>query len=94
MQTLSKTFNLDLSDIEETSDYMTLLDKAIARMTMYYDREMLEVVINEGLVDVHLRLTGDLISVCGCKVRFDNLPRDVSFMVKLRDTEVKNESEK
>lgn len=85
MQTLSKTFNLDLSDIEETDDYMSLLDKAIARMVVYYDRSMLEVVINEGLVDAHLRLTGDLIAVCGCKVRFDNLPRDVSFIVKLKD---------
>jgi len=85
MQRLAKTFDIDLSDIEETSDYMSLLDKAIERMVMYYDREMLEVVINEGLVDVHLRLTGDLIAVCGCKVRFDNLPRDVSFVVKLKD---------
>lgn len=85
-----KYFNLHITeeDIQNSingmsilDDYMGQIHKSIEEMKNKYFVENLEVVINENLIyvfDIKKRKN----TIFGCKISFESLPEDISFIVR------------
>lgn len=85
-----KYFNLHITeeDVQNAINGMSMLDnymeqiyKSIEEMRNKYFAENLEVVINKNLIDV-FDIKQRKHTIFGCKVSFDNLPKDISFIVR------------
>ena len=78
---LNRDFNIDLNTIEETKDYMPSIKQAIEIMQREYNKKNVEVVINKNLIVFNDKFK-NIQGIFGVKVSFDNLDKDVSFIVR------------
>lgn len=76
-----KAFNINVDDIEPSENLFGAIYKAIIKMKYEYFADRLEVILNTNLIDIKDKLT-NYHTIFGCKISYDDLPTDVSFIVK------------
>lgn len=74
-------FNIDTEQIEQNNKLFENIDEAISEMREQYYKENLEVILNKNLISVKNKLTG-IKTIFGCKVTFEDLENDISFIVR------------
>ena len=80
-----KQFNIDIEDIKEDNNLFDNIQKAIAEMNKYTLSDRYEVILNNNLIEFKEKTT-NYRTIFGCRISYDNLPKDVSFIVR-EDTE-------
>lgn len=76
-----KRFNISIDDIKPTNDMFGAIEKAIIKMRNDYFIERLEVILNDNLIDFKDKIT-NYRTILGCRVSYDNLPINVSFIIR------------
>ena len=76
-----KGFNISIDDIEPSDDIFGAIEKTIIKMRNDYLINRLEVILNDNLIECKDKLT-NFRTILGCRVSYDNLPKDVSFIVR------------
>ena len=76
-----KGFNISIDDIEPSNDIFGAIEKAIMKMKYDYLLNRLEVVLNDNLIESKDKLT-NYRTILGCRVSYDDLPKEVSFIVR------------
>ena len=76
-----KIFNIDIDDIEFNPHFFEVLQEAIAKMREETLLKNLEVVLNNNLIKAIYKPT-NYRTILGCRVSYDDLPKDVSFIVR------------
>ena len=79
-----KIFNIDIDDIEFNPHFFEVLQEAIAKMREETLLKNLEVVLNNNLIEAIYKPT-NYRTILGCRVSYDDLPKDVSFIVRPDD---------
>lgn len=79
-----KAFNISIDDIKPSNDIFGAIEKAIIKMRQDYFLNRLEVVLNDNLIESKDKLT-NYRTILGCRVSYDDLPKEVSFIVR-KDT--------
>lgn len=70
-----------INKIDETKDYIGTIQKAIFEMRKKNIYKSLEIVINDNLISV-FNNASNVHTILGCRVSFDNLPNDISFVIR------------
>ena len=76
-----KSFNINIDDIEISYQYMEDIKQAIEKMQNNYDVTNIEIVLNKNLISVFDKIK-NIRALFGCRVSFDNLDKDISFIVR------------
>lgn len=76
-----KAFNIEVDDIKPDEHIFGAIEKAIHKMKNEYLVQRLEVVLNQNLIEIKDKIT-DYRKILGCKVSYDDLPKDISFIVR------------
>ena len=76
-----KGFNISIDDIEPSDDIFGAIEKAIIKMRNHYLVDRLEVILNDNLIECKDKIT-NFRTILGCRVSYDNLAKDVSFIVR------------
>lgn len=76
-----KSFSIDIDDIEPNYEPFEEIRKAIAIMKQEYLIENVEVILNKNLIFVFDKIK-NVRAVFGCRVSFNNLEKDISFIVR------------
>ena len=76
-----KGFNISIDDIEPSDDIFGAIEKTIIKMRNDYLIDRLEVILNGNLIECKDKIT-NFRTILGCRVSYDNLPKDVSFIVR------------
>lgn len=79
-----KIFNIDIDDIEFNPHFFEALQEAIAKMREETLLKNLKVVLNNNLIEAIYKPT-NYRTILGCRVSYDDLPKDVSFIVRPDD---------
>lgn len=79
-----KKFNINLDDVEENFNIYEQLEEAIKKMREYGYRN-LEVILNKNLLTVK-QINSSKMTIFGLKVSFEYLEKDISFIVRERET--------
>jgi hypothetical protein len=74
-------FNINLEDIEENVYLFNNINEAIEKMKKYTLKDRFEVVLNNNLIETKDKYTG-FRTILGCKITYDNLDRNISFIVR------------
>jgi hypothetical protein len=74
-------FNINLEDIEENVYLFNNINEAIEKMKKYTLKDRFEVVLNNNLIETKDKYTG-FRAILGCKITYDNLDRNISFIVR------------
>lgn len=78
---LKKWFQIDLDTIEEDKELFTNIQKAIEKLNDIEMANKYEVVLNNNLIEVKDKYT-NFRTILGCRVSYDNLDKNVSFIVR------------
>ena len=76
-----KQFNIDIEDIKENNDLLNNINYAIQQMHLKTIKDRFEVVLNNNLIEFKEKAT-NYRTIFGCRISYDNLPKDVSFIVR------------
>ena len=76
-----KHFNISIDDIEPSTDIFGAIEQAAIEMRMNSFKDRLEVILNGNLIETKDKYTGYR-TIFGCRVSYDNLPKDISFIVR------------
>ena len=76
-----KAFEIEVDDIEPNEHIFGVLEKTIHKMKNEYLVHRLEVVLNNNLIETRVKKT-NYRTILGCRVSYDDLPKDVSFIVR------------
>lgn len=76
-----KAFEIEVDDIEPNEHIFGALEKTIHKMKNEYLVHRLEVVLNNNLIETRDKIT-NYRTILGCRVSYDDLPKDVSFIVR------------
>ena len=76
-----KQFDIDLDKIEENSELFDNIHEAIEKMKLYTLSDKFEVVLNNNLIESKEKLT-NYRTIMGCRISYDNLDRNISFIVR------------
>lgn len=76
-----KGFEINVDDIQPSTELFNTIEKAIIKMRNEYFIDKLEVVLNDNLIESKDKHSGYR-TIFGCRVSYDNLPNDVSFIVR------------
>ena len=79
-----KQFDINIDDIKENNDLMGNIQEAIHQMNLYTLKNRFEVILNNNLINVKEKNTNYRI-MFGCRISYDNLPKDVSFIIREDD---------
>ena len=79
-----KAFNIEVDDIEPNEHIFGAIEKTIHKMKNEYLVNRVEVVLNNNLIETRDKLT-NYRTILGCRVSYDDLPKDVSFIVRPDD---------
>lgn len=76
-----KGFNISIDDIEPSDDIFGAIEKTIIKMRNDYLIDRLEIILNDNLIECKDKIT-NFRTILGCRVSYDNLPKDVSFIIR------------
>ncbi len=76
-----KGFEINIDDIQPSNELFNTMEKAIIKLRNEYYINKIEVVLNDNLIETKDKYTGYR-TILGCRVSYDNLPKDVSFVVR------------
>lgn len=76
-----KAFNISIDDIEPSKDIFGAIDRAVMKMRHDYLLNRLEVILNDNLIESKDKLT-NYRTILGCRVSYDDLPKEVSFIAR------------
>ena len=81
MKQETKQFDIDLDKIEENIYLFNNINEAIEKMKKATLKDRFEVVLNNNLIEVKDKYTG-FRTILGCKITYDNLDKNISFVVR------------
>lgn len=76
-----KQFNIDLDSIKANNSLFDNIQEAIEKMKLYTLSDRFEVVLNNNLIESREKLT-NFRTILGCRISYDNLDENISFIVK------------
>ena len=76
-----KQFDINIDDIEESKELFDNIHEAIHKMNLYTMKDRFEIVLNNNLIECKEKIT-NYRTIFGCRISYDNLPKDVSFIVR------------
>ena len=76
-----KEFNINLEDIKESNNLFDDLHEAIEKMRLHTLSDRFEVVLNNNLIESKEKLT-NFRTILGCRISYDNLDKNISFIVR------------
>ena len=76
-----KQFNIDIEDIKEDNNLFNNIQEAIDKLRIYTLVDRFEVVLNNNLIETKEKLT-NYRTILGCRISYDNLSKDISFIVR------------
>lgn len=76
-----KQFDINIDDIEESKELFGNIQEAIHKMNLYTMKDRFEIVLNNNLIESKEKST-NYRTIFGCRISYDNLPKDVSFIVR------------
>ena len=76
-----KEFDINLDDIEENVYLFNNINEAVEKMKVATLKNRFEVVLNNNLIETKDKYTG-FRTILGCRVSYDNLDKNVSFIVR------------
>lgn len=76
-----KEFNINLEDIKEGNNLFDNLHEAIEKMRLHTLSDRFEVVLNNNLIESKEKLT-NFRTILGCRISYDNLDKNISFIVR------------
>ena len=79
-----KEFDINLEDIEESNKLFDNIQEAINKMKQYTLTDRFEVVLNNNLIESKEKLT-NYRTILGCRISYDNLDKNISFIVREDD---------
>ena len=74
-------FNINIDDLKASVHLFDNIDEAIQKMKMATLKDRFEVVLNSNLIEFKEKFT-NFRTVLGCRVSYDNLNKDISFIVR------------
>jgi len=74
-------FNINLEDIEENIYLFNNINEAIEKMKKATLKDRFEVVLNNNLIEAKDKYTG-FRTILGCRISYDNLDKNISFIVR------------
>ena len=76
-----KEFDINLNDIEENAYLFNTINEAVEKMRVATLKDRFEVVLNNNLIEAKDKYTG-FRTILGCRISYDNLDKNVSFIVR------------
>ena len=76
-----KEFNINLEDIKESNNLFDDLHETIEKMRLHTLSDRFEVVLNNNLIESKEKLT-NFRTILGCRISYDNLDKNISFIVR------------
>lgn len=76
-----KEFDINLEDIEENVYLFNNINEAVEKMRVATLKDRFEVVLNNNLIETKDKFTG-FRTILGCRISYDNLDKNVSFVVR------------
>ena len=76
-----KEFDINLNDIEENAYLFNTINEAVEKMRVATLKDRFEVVLNNNLIEAKDKYTG-FRTILGCRVSYDDLDKNVSFIVR------------
>lgn len=76
-----KQFGIDINTIKESNDLVNNISEAIHQMSLATMKDRFEVILNNNLIEFKEKST-NYRTIFGCRISYDNLPKDVSFIVR------------
>lgn len=74
-------FNINIDDIKQNNDLYDNIHEAINRMNLYTLSNRYEIILNNNLIETEEIKTG-MRTIFGCRISYDNLPKDISFIIR------------
>lgn len=74
-------FNINIDDIKQNNDLYDNIHEAINRMNLYTLSNRYEIILNNNLIETKEIKTG-MRTIFGCRISYDNLPKDISFIIR------------
>lgn len=74
-------FNIDMDTIRPTNEFFENLQEAIEEMRKNTLKDRFEVILNNNLINC-VEIKNNFRTILGCRVSFENLDRNISFIVK------------
>lgn len=79
-----EVFDIDLDSIEPTHNFYEQVNKAIEEMQRNTLKDRFEVVLNDNLIKTK-EIKTNYRTICGCRISYDDLEKDISFIVREDD---------
>jgi len=76
-----KQFNINIEDIEEDNNLFNNIQEAIDKLRIHTLADRFEVVLNNNLIEAKEKLT-NYRTILGCRITYDNLDKNISFIVR------------
>lgn len=76
-----KEFDINLEDIEEDNNLFNNINEAVEKMRVATLKDRFEVVLNNNLIEIKDKYTG-FRTILGCRISYDNLDKNVSFIIR------------
>ena len=74
-------FNINIDDLKVSINLFDNIEEAIQKMKMETLKDRFEVVLNNNLIEFKEKFT-NFRTILGCRVSYDNLNKDISFIVR------------
>ena len=74
-------FDINLEDIEENVYLFNNINEAVEKMRVATLKDRFEVVLNNNLIETKDKYTG-FRTILGCRISYDNLDKNVSFIIR------------
>lgn len=76
-----KQFNIDIDDIKFNGELFDNIQKAVDKLKLLTLKDKFEVVLNNNLIECKEKLT-NFRTILGCRISYENLDRNISFLVR------------
>lgn len=76
-----KQFNIDIEDIKEDNNLFNNIQEAIDKLRIHTLADRFELVLNNNLIEAKEKLT-NYRTILGCRITYDNLDKNISFIVR------------
>ena len=76
-----KQYNIIIEDIKENNNLFNNIQEAIDKLRIHTLADRFEVVLNNNLIETKDKYTG-FRTILGCRVSYDDLDKNVSFIVR------------
>lgn len=76
-----KQFGINIEDIKISESLFDNIHEAIDKMRLHTLSDRFEIVLNNNLIESKEKLT-NFRTILGCRISYDNLDKNISFIVK------------